>query len=158
MENAFCLCKYATQHGCRMRVPCAKMREEQIQRLNINRSLLYVKSPTLTDSPFQPAYLDFVLGLSVYHWRRAWFDRASGNNRVGDREGKKEEENDRGKERERKRGTSMTSKEITCSLELLFSCYHFPRQHSCHRSVWINGVLNDTGACEEKQWGPRQKL
>lgn len=26
----------------------------------------------------------------------------------------------------------MTSIEITHSPELLFSCYHFPRQHSCH--------------------------
>lgn len=93
------------------------------------------KTPTLTDSPFQPAYLDFVLGLSVYHWRKAWFDRASGNNRVGDREGKKEEENDRGKERERKEAPQWHL-EITPSPELLFSCYHFPRQHSCHRSVF----------------------
>lgn len=69
---------------------------------SISTSLLYAKTPTLTDSPFQPAYLDFVLGLSVYHWRRAWFERASGNNKVGDSGGKKEEENDRGKERERK--------------------------------------------------------
>lgn len=30
----------------------------------------------------------------------------------------------------------MTSKEISHSPELLFSCYHFPRQHSCHRSVF----------------------
>lgn len=54
--------------------------------------------------------------------------------------GTRERETERGRKRRmiegrrgrEKRRPSMTSEEITHSPELLFSCYHFPRQCSCH--------------------------
>lgn len=57
---------------------------------------------------------------------------------VGTRERETERERGRkrkmieGKRGREKRRPSMTSKEITHSPELLFSCYHFPRQRSRH--------------------------
>lgn len=57
-----------------------------------------------------------------------------GTRETGSQREEKKEPNDREKKREREKGgvPSMTSKEITHSPELLFSCYHFPRQHSIH--------------------------
>lgn len=126
-----------------MRLQSVRTRGEQLQRLNINSSLSYTRmhtyKHTLTDSPLLPAYLYFVLGLSEYHWRRAWFESASGIKREGDREKERKREMIEGRRGREKRLPSMTSKEITHSPELLFSCYHFPRHYFFHirPQVWV---------------------
>lgn len=60
-------------------------------------------------------------------WESKWEQESEGDKQKGRK--RKMIEGRRGRE---KRHPSMTSKEITHSLELLLSCYHFPRQHSFH--------------------------
>lgn len=58
-------------------------------------------------------------------WESKWEQESEGDKQKGRK--RKMIEGRRGRE---KRHPSMTSKEITHSLELLLSCYHFPRQRS----------------------------